>query len=115
VYGEGLQLRDYVHVNDVVRAFLVSGIDERTNGQVFNVGSGQPVAFRDMAYIVIRLAKRGSIKFVEWPADAAQTETGSFVADISLIKNTIGWSPRISLEDGLAYVIREYKEHFGIQ
>lgn len=107
VYGDGLQLRDYVHVYDVVRAFLISGLDVRTDGRIFNVGGGQAVSFIDMANTVIRFANAGHVQFVEWPKDATRTETGSFVGDISLLRNVTGWYPRISVEEGLAHVVHE--------
>ncbi len=110
VYGDGSQLRDYVHVHDVVQAFLLAGASPRAAGQIFNVGSGQPTSFRSMAEAIIRAANRGSIESVPWPDDAAKVETGSFHADISLIGKTLGWQPSIALADGIADVVRQYDQ-----
>jgi UDP-glucose 4-epimerase len=89
VYGEGRQLRDYVHVDDVVRAFLLAGADARAAGQIFNVGSGTGVSFGTMAETVIREAGAGRIEPRPWPDDAARVA---------------------ALDTGLREVIRQYRQ-----
>jgi UDP-glucose 4-epimerase len=110
VYGEGRQLRDYVHVDDVVRAFLLAGADARAAGQIFNVGSGTGVSFGTMAETVIREASGGRIEPRPWPDDAARVETGDFVADVARISQALGWRPAAALDTGLREVIRQYRQ-----
>jgi UDP-glucose 4-epimerase len=110
VYGEGSQLRDYIHVDDVVESFLVAGAAPEADGQIFNVGSGHGVSFLEMAEVIVRTARRGSIQHVEWPADAAVVETGDFVADTSLIAERLGWKARIPFEAGVKDVIARYAQ-----
>ncbi len=108
VYGEGTQLRDYVHVADVVDAMLIAGLMPEADGKIFNVGSGYGVSFVGMAEQIILAAGRGSVKHIDWPADAALVETGDFVADTSLIAATLGWRAKTSLEAGVAEVVAHY-------
>jgi UDP-glucose 4-epimerase len=108
VYGEGAQLRDYLHVDDVVEAMLTAGLAPEADGRIFNVASGRGVSFLEMAERIIQAAGRGRIEHVEWPADAALVETGDFVADISLIAECLGWKARIPLEVGIKDVISRY-------
>ena len=110
VYGEGRQLRDYVHVDDVVRAFLLAGADARAVGQIFNVGSGTGVSFRGMAETVIQQAGAGRIEARPWPDAAARVETGDFVADVARVRQTLGWRPATALDSGLREVIRQYRQ-----
>src|SRR5450759_1054318 len=49
VYGLGTQIRDYIHVDDVVNAFLLAGAQPEANGMTFNIGSGRGVSFSHMA------------------------------------------------------------------
>jgi UDP-glucose 4-epimerase len=107
VYGEGKQLRDYIHVGDVTRAFMLAGVNPAASGEIFNVGSGQPIAFREMAELVIHEAGRGHIESRPWPGDAAKVETGNFVADISRIQDVLQWQPDIPLREGIADVIQK--------
>lgn len=113
VYGEGAQLRDYIHIDDVVEAFMVAGTASEAEGEIFNVGSGHGVSFLEMAELVVRASRRGSIQHVGWPADAAVVETGDFVADTTLIAERLGWKPRIPLESGIEDVISRYKMGLG--
>lgn len=108
VYGEGTQLRDYIHVVDVVEAMMIAGLAPEADGKIFNVGSGSGVSFVEMAETIIRAASRGSVKHIEWPADAALVETGDFVADTSLIAATLGWHAKTSIESGIAEVVAHY-------
>jgi UDP-glucose 4-epimerase len=110
VYGQGSQLRDYVHIDDVVAAFLAAGAAPEADGKIFNVGSGRGVSFLQMAELIVRAARRGSIEHVEWPADAAVVETGDFVADTSLIAEHLGWKARIPIEAGIEHVIARYAQ-----
>jgi UDP-glucose 4-epimerase len=110
VYGEGSQLRDYVHVDDVIEAFLLAGASPEADGNIFNVGSGRGVSFLEMAELVARTARRGSVRHVPWPADAAAVETGDFIADTSLIKEVLGWKPTIPFEAGVKDVIARYAQ-----
>jgi len=108
VYGPGTQIRDYVHIDDVVNAFLIAGAEPAADGMTFNIGSGKGVSFLHMAELVIQAAGRGAIRFTEWPVDAAGVETGNFVADVSLVKKVLGWWPRVTLDQGVADVVAQY-------
>jgi UDP-glucose 4-epimerase len=110
VYGEGAQLRDYIHIDDVVAALLAAGTSPEADGRIFNVGSGRGVSFLEMAKVIVRTARRGSIRHVEWPADAAVVETGDFIADTSLIAERLGWKARIPFEAGAKDVIARYAQ-----
>jgi nucleoside-diphosphate-sugar epimerase len=63
-----------------------------------------------MAEHIIQAVGRGSVKHVDWPADAALVETGDFVADTSLIADCLGWKARIRLESGIEDVITRYQK-----
>ena len=102
IYGDGAQLRDYVHVDDLADALIALAASPAADGRAFNVGSGTGTSLVDMAKLVISLAGGGRIEHVAWPALAAQIETGDFVADISRIRHELGWTPAIPLRQGLA-------------
>lgn len=110
IYGSGQQVRDYLHINDLVRVFLLSGVDERATNRLFNVGSGEGTRFIDMARMIVELVGHGIIEHVPWPSLARQVESGDFVADNHLIKGTLGWQPQIALAQGLKRVIAHYRD-----
>lgn len=112
VYGDGMQLRDFNYVEDVVDAFLLAAIDDRANGQIFNLGSLQVTNLNDLALTMIAIAGRGSYQLVPFPEDRKAIDIGDYYSDFSKIKNTLGWQPKISLEEGLSRTLDFYfKNH----
>ena len=109
IYGEGVQLRDYVHVDDVVQALLTMAAADRSDDRTYNVGSGTGTRLVDLAKTVIGIAGGGKVEHVPWPALAEQVETGDFVADISRIERELGWRPAIALHDGLERTVAFYR------
>jgi UDP-glucose 4-epimerase len=109
IYGDGTQLRDYVHVADVVDALLLMAGSEQASGRAFNVGSGRGTRMIDVANQIIAIAGGGRIEHVAWPALAQQIETGDFVADIARAKRELGWEPRRTLRAGLEQTVAHYR------
>lgn len=113
IYGDGLQLRDYVHVDDVVAALVRLAESPRADGRLYNVASGTGTPMIDLANTIVGIAGGGRVEHVEWPPLAQQIETGDFVADISRIRNELGWSPAIKLREGLEHTVAFYRAHAG--
>ena len=109
MYGDGRQLRDYIHVDDVVTALLTLATAPAADGRAYNVASGTGTAMADLAAMVIDLAGSGRIAHTEWPALAAQIETGDFVADIGRMRRDLDWAPSIGLRDGLSQTVSHYR------
>jgi nucleoside-diphosphate-sugar epimerase len=113
VYGQGTQIRDYVHISDVIDAFLLAGAQPAANGMTFNIGRGRGISFWHMPELVIKAAGAGEVRFVDWPSDAAGVETGDFTADVSLVNRVLGWRPRVTIEQGIEQVVTEYRTTTG--
>ena len=109
IYGDGLQQRDYVHVDDVADALIAIATSDAADGRLYNVASGTGISLIDLARQITSIAGAGRIEHVEWPALAAQIETGDFIADVSRIHDELGWQPRISLRDGLERTVSFYR------
>ena len=105
VYGDGAQLRDLVYVDDLVDAFLLAGIKPAADGEAFNIGSGDPRSVRSLDELVVVAAGRGCVRMVEYPPDQRPIEVGDYVADITKIRETLGWSPSVPLEEGIRRTI----------
>ena len=110
LYGDGGQQRDYVFIDDVVEALLLLGASDASDGRVYNVGSGKGTPMLDVAKMIIEVAGSGTIAHVPWPPLAEQIETGDFVADISRIRDELGWRPRVSLRDGIQRTVALYRK-----
>jgi UDP-glucose 4-epimerase len=111
IYGDGSQLRDFVYVDDAADAFLRAGANDACNGEVFNVGGDGPISHRDLATLLLDVAKSGRVEYTDWPADKKAIDIGNFYADSTKFKQATGWSARTSLADGLRETIAFYRQH----
>jgi UDP-glucose 4-epimerase len=107
LYGGGAQRRDFVYVDDVVRAALLAAMAEGAWGRAVNIGSGAGVSLRSVADAVVAEVGRGVVDpDAAWPADAAAVETGDFYFDVSLAREVLEWEPEVTLEDGVRAVVK---------
>lgn len=109
IYGDGAQQRDYIHVEDVVAALMTLATSPNADRRAYNVASGTGISMIDLAKQIIAIAGAGRIEHVEWPELARQIETGDFVADISRIRDELGWQPQIPLRAGLEKTVSFYR------
>jgi UDP-glucose 4-epimerase len=111
IFGDGSQLRDFVYVDDAADAFLRAGAADACDGDFFNVGGDVPISHRELAQLLIGIAGRGSVRFVEWPADKKRIDIGSFYSDSRKFRAATGWTPTVPLENGLQRTLAFYREH----
>jgi UDP-glucose 4-epimerase len=84
---------------------------EPCNGEAFNVGGREPISHRDLVRLLVELAGAGSYRFVDWPAEKKAIDIGSFYADSSRFSSAAGWTPSVSLRDGLTRTLQFYRAH----
>ncbi|MCL7398613.1 MAG: GDP-mannose 4,6-dehydratase [Thaumarchaeota archaeon] len=104
IFGDGEQTRDFIHIDDVVEAFIRSLDTPLNETAVLNVGSGRPFKIIELARMMIRLYGL-NVEPIHVPPRPGDVR-GSY-ADISLAKRLLGWNPKISLEEGLRRLIVE--------
>ncbi len=105
IFGRGEQLRDYLYVDDAVDAMLVAAADETALGNIYNVGSGVGTALIDFVRAGVIAAGGGSYRLQSWPQNLLRVETGDYVANIEGAGSGFGWSPRVSLMEGLTRTV----------
>ncbi len=113
IYGDGAQLRDFVHVDDAADAFLRAGASDACNGDVFNVGGAEPISHRDLTTMLIEAAGSGRVEYIEWPAEKKAIDIGSFYSDSSKFRAATGWTPQVALRDGLTTTLDYYRAHYA--
>jgi UDP-glucose 4-epimerase len=105
VYGDGQQVRDYVHTHDVVAAMLLALSDEQWNGPVV-IGAGRSLSVLDVVNAV-RDVTGADISVRHGPAK--QGEMPAVIVDNGHARAG-GWSPRYGLEEGLEGVWQEWSQ-----
>ncbi len=101
VYGDGTQKRDFTYVHDVVRANILA-VQLPTAGEVFNVGTGNPVGLLEVIRILEKImGKRALLRFTE----SQKGDVKDTFADISKARELLGFQPSIGLEEGLLYQV----------
>jgi len=111
VFGDGRILRDFLYVDDLVDCLLTVAATEEAYGEVFNVGTGVPVSFIELANKIVEIAGTGRPKFTEFTQERKEVEPGDYYTDISKIKRITGWRPKVSLEEGIARTIEYYRRY----
>jgi len=111
LYDDGKQLRDFNYVDDVVNALLLSAALEEADGEIFNLGSGQPISVKDSLTAVLDATRSGRMEQVPFPSDKKKIEVGDYYADYGKIKRLLGWEPKIPFKAGLDKTVEYYRKH----
>ena len=101
VYGSGDQIRCFCHVDDAVRALLLVMDSDKAVGEVFNVGNNQQITIMELAKKVIELTRSSSsIEKIAYEKAYPEgfEDMQRRVPDISKIKQVLGWTPEINLD-----------------
>jgi UDP-glucose 4-epimerase len=101
IFGTGEQKRDFTYVDDVVEAFLLAGASEKANGEVFNLGGIRPYSLLEFTEILLAANGRSSYRIVPFPDEKKKIDIGDFYADFSKITDTLGWRPKVGLDEGI--------------
>ena len=101
INGDGLQTRDFVHIDDVVKANVLA-MDSDINHRFLNVGSGLPTSVLDLANLIIEVSGLSlePIHGPELSGDVKATQS-----DIKLIRKLLNWEPKMKLGDWLTKII----------
>jgi len=98
VFGDGTQTRDFFFVKDCAEFIAQCATQDKANGEVFNIGSGKDVSIKNLAKVMAPAPDK--VRFV--PHHHPQSEISKMICDWSKAKTMFGWSPKISLGEGLA-------------
>jgi len=108
IFEDGGQSRDFVHVRDIVRANVMAMNDSRADYEVFNVGTGRATSIVDIAKLLIQLYE-ASVQ----PDVTQKFRAGDIrhcYADISRLRQRLGFEPSVKLEDGLRELVEWGRE-----
>jgi UDP-glucose 4-epimerase len=102
VHGDGRQTRDFVFVDDVVRAMVASATAQGIDRSIINVGSGAETSIAEAARLVIEVTGSDA-EIIHSPRSSAGV--ARLCADLTVAKEKLGFDPRVSLREGLALML----------
>lgn len=103
IFDDGQQSRDFVHVSDVVQSLLLAGDPAKPAGVALNVGTGVATSILRVAELTKR--ETGSQISPNITGEHRKGDIRHCIADISKIRETMGYQPRVSLEQGLRELV----------
>jgi UDP-glucose 4-epimerase len=112
LYGSGSQIRDYLFVDDAVRAFLAAAThSNRISGQHFVVGSGTGHTLAQAFDLVsqranVALGLKLTVANINPPAGQSRIEERNFIADTTRFSSATGWHSRVSLPEGIDITLK---------
>lgn len=115
IWGDGMQIRDFNYVDDVVEALLLAAMSEEANGQIYNLGSDETINLHDLAALLIDVHGGGESCIVPFPPNRKSIDIGDYYADYRLIQGKLGWRPKVNLREGLKRTLEfydQYHEHY---
>jgi len=105
--SKGNQLRDFLHIDDVVDAILKSLTNKNARGQIINIGSGKPRKIKNVIEKVKKISKGGYPQYGFFKQ--RKFEIPKLYPNVEKAKNKINWIAKISFEKGLKKTINSYK------
>lgn len=104
VFGDGRQVRDYLHMSDLVTALRLCGENISARNQTFNIGSGEGICILNAA-LAIQALTGAPIVHKPWPDEYVSVESGDYVSDLAHSFKMLQFVPNYQFASGLAEVI----------
>jgi CDP-glucose 4,6-dehydratase len=114
IRSDGRYTRDYIHVDDVVDAYLALALatgGAAGPGDVYNFAPGAPASVREIVELLLAILGRGDLEPVV--LDAARAEIRDQALDANKARLLLGWAPRLSLREGLEKTVPWYRAFLG--
>jgi nucleoside-diphosphate-sugar epimerase len=108
IYGDGEQTRDFTYVANAVEANLLAAESAKAIGQVINVANGRQTSLNELLSALKKVTGR-----VDAEAEYRETRIGDVrhsLADITLARELLGYTPRVGLEEGLQKTLDWWKQ-----
>ncbi len=107
IFGDGVQTRDFVYIDDNIEAAIRAFESDTTNGEIINVGTGKPTTILDLAEETIHLTHMD--KKITPEFTSARDDVKHRFPDVSKMRRLLNFRPSTSLRDGLQKTIEWYK------
>jgi dTDP-glucose 4,6-dehydratase len=108
LYGDGLNVRDWLHVDDHCRGIQLV-IEKGRAGQIYNIGGGTELSNIDLTMMIIE-AMGATTASIE-PVEDRKAHDRRYSVDITKIHNELGYAPQCTLHDSLSDIVKWYRDN----
>lgn len=112
LFGEQGTIRDYIYVKDVVSG-IIAVLKHGKTGESYNIGSGIGRSNREVLKMIANIAKSENIELRVKVLPPRKYDVPSNILNCSKLQNETGWSPTVSLMEGLELTWRHFKEQYN--
>ena len=106
IYGDGKQTRDFVNVEDIIEANILALEKKNAAGKTLNIAYGKAITINELAQILMDILNRNHLRSIH--TNPRHGDIRHSCADISLANRILGYSPSMSLKNGLKKLTDEY-------
>lgn len=99
------ETRDFVYVEDLIRAYLIAASEHVQGSHIINIGTGIETSFKEVIEIIEDLTQR-KIKVVEGKYERRPWSSNCWAADASKAKQLLNWAPAYTLREGISQVLK---------
>ena len=103
IFGDGSQIRDFIHVSDVAKANLMA-MNSKSSNLIVNIGTGNAISILELANMIINTS---GLKIDPIFMEALEGDIEKSLADISQAKKHFNWEPKIELQDWLKEILKK--------
>jgi UDP-glucose 4-epimerase len=112
IYGDGNQVRDFIHVSDIVTANLLALESQKATGITLNIGTGKAISIKTLASTLSALIGMNDIRPVY--VSPRPGDIGESCANISMAVKLLGFHPRVHLQQGLRLVVEWMRQRGAV-
>lgn len=105
IFGDGEQTRDFVYVTYVAEANILALEHAKATGEIFNIGTGVATTINQLADMLLELTGKRNLGTVH--SEPREGDVRYSVADVSKVKERLGFVPKVSLKDGFKRLLRQ--------
>jgi len=122
IYGSGNYFRDYIYIDDVVKAFLYASVFDysrikKDSKIIFNVASGEGTSIMNVFGLIADEIEKISgfnieIENISWPAGISEVEKRNFIGSAERLKSYASWNSKTSIEDGICMLVNHLSKDY---
>ena len=109
IFGDGKQTRDFIYIDDLTNAINLAVVKNNIGGEVFQIASNQETTITDLTIKINAILNQNGINDINViNGDTRLGDVRRIYSDTSKAKNTLGWQPRVSQEEGLKKTVEYF-------